>query len=273
MSTPAPRYSLNWYQLSDLLDAAERERDERLTLEESSRLARRFDDAEERAERYRLAWMSAYWRAAGRRYDLLKQVGVAGARLIALDEMTQQRDEARDAADGYAAANQRIEDHLVAAIAERDEARAEAEAERTEARRAQARANEAARLSADARDDAEARDEVIADLREQLGIVEGDRLNVMAWVVNTSIEFGLGDDPALWLPDIAAYMREQRDAIAARLDDTQREAGSEADRLRGVLREIAAYVDERRHAFDEGGGLAQHTFAKVIDMASAEAAR
>lgn len=46
-------------------------------------------------ERYRLAWKSASRRAAGRRQNFLKVLGVSAGRLIALDEMTQQRDEAR----------------------------------------------------------------------------------------------------------------------------------------------------------------------------------
>lgn len=62
--------------------------------------------------------------------------------------------------------------------------REELAAERLEARRAQARANEAARLSADARDEVADRDKTIADLRQQVEIVERDRLDRDAWAVN-----------------------------------------------------------------------------------------
>lgn len=65
-----------------------------------------------------------------------------------------------------------------------DHLREELAAERLEARRAQARANEAARLSADARDEAEALNKVIADLRERVEIVEQDRMDLAAWAVN-----------------------------------------------------------------------------------------
>ena len=68
---------------------------------------------------------------------------------------------------------------------ERDDARAEIA-------RAHARANEAARLSANARDDAEALNGVIAELREQIGIVEGDRTTTDAWAVNLAYQHHAG---------------------------------------------------------------------------------
>lgn len=84
--------------------------------------------------------------------------------------------------------------------------------ERDEARE---RANEAARLSADARDRADDLAKTIEQLREQVAIVEDDRTAVDAWVVNVAMEHGLPDDPATHLDTIARYLREE---VAARKD-------------------------------------------------------
>lgn len=100
-----------------------------------------------------------------------------------------------------------------------------------EMERAQARANEAARLSADARDDAEARDAVIADLREHIGIVEGDRMSYDAWALNVLAEHGLSytlDD--LLLP-IAQYLRELT---------------AERDRLGNLANQLVQQLDAAR---------------------------
>jgi phage-related tail protein len=67
--------------------------------------------------------------------------------------------------------------------------RAELDAERLEARRAQARANEAARLSAAARDGVADRDKEIARLREQVGIVEESRQDLAAWAVKFAMKY------------------------------------------------------------------------------------
>lgn len=61
--------------------------------------------------------------------------------------------------------------------------------ERLEARRAQARANEAARLSAAARDEVADRDKVIADLRERVSIVEESRMDLAAWAVRFATKY------------------------------------------------------------------------------------
>lgn len=76
------------------------------------------------------------------------------------------------------------------------------------------RANEAARLSADARDDAEARDTVIADLREQVAIVEGDRTATWAWAVNVVTEYGIEHQLGEEFPAIARYIRDLKEDIA-----------------------------------------------------------
>lgn len=85
-------------------------------------------------------------------------------------------------------------------------------------RAANLRANEAARLSAQARDDADSLRAVIGALREQLEIVESDRTDFDAWTVKVAIKHGLPDEP------------ETRDTIARYLD----EVVAERDRLRAA---------------------------------------
>lgn len=137
---------------------------------------------------------------------------------------------------------------------ERDEARAEVE-------RAHARANEAARLSADARDDAEAKDAVIANLREQLGIVEGDRLNNDNWALNVLAEHNLGYNLDDLLTPIAEYLRAltaERDRLGnyanalvqkfGEVRDERDEARAEVVRLGKELEAAAAVVAEAKAA-------------------------
>lgn len=57
---------------------------------------------------------------------------------------------------------------------------------------ATARANEAARLSADARDEVADRDKEIARLHEQLGIVEESRQDLAAWAVKFAMKYHAG---------------------------------------------------------------------------------
>lgn len=93
---------------------------------------------------------------------------------------------------------------------ERDEARAEVAALQKDRAWEANRANEAARLSADARDVADAHLKTIADLREQVGIIEADRLAYDAWALKViaehEIEYDMGDP----LPVIAAFIRAVR---------------------------------------------------------------
>jgi len=76
------------------------------------------------------------------------------------------------------------------------------------------RANEAARLSADARDQAEDLRRQIEGLNEQVAIVEGDRTNNDRWAVNLVARFDL-DPPGVKDPydAIARGLREWRQHV------------------------------------------------------------
>lgn len=109
---------------------------------------------------------------------------------------------------------------------------------------AEDRANEAARLSAQARDDADALNVVIADLREQVDIVEGDRLANDAWAVNVIVEHDIGNVIEHQAGDefaaIAKYIRAVRtdNATLAEFGDRAVESRDWAfDQLRGVTAE------------------------------------
>ena len=86
---------------------------------------------------------------------------------------------------------------------------------RTEVRRAHTRANEAARLSAAAQDEADDLRKTIADLREQIGIVEDARTERDLWVVNLlaehHIECALAEDPYV---AIARHIVDLKDTVA-----------------------------------------------------------
>lgn len=64
--------------------------------------------------------------------------------------------------------------------------------ERLEVQRANARANEAARLSAEARDEVADRDKTIADLNERIAVLEQGRLNLDAWAVDLAAKHHAG---------------------------------------------------------------------------------
>lgn len=78
-----------------------------------------------------------------------------------------------------------------------------------------ARANEAARLSAAARDEADDLRKRIAELQEQVEILEDDRTDRDAWAVRICTEHKIYDA----LPGVA----DEFDAIAARLSAYRRE--------------------------------------------------
>lgn len=86
---------------------------------------------------------------------------------------------------------------------------------RTEVERAHARANEAARLSAAARDEADDLRKTIEDLREQIGVVEDARTDRDLWAINLIAEHQIdcelaGDTYAA----VARYIHDQKDALA-----------------------------------------------------------
>lgn len=109
-----------------------------------------------------------------------------------------------------------------------DAIREEFAAERLEARRAQARANEAARLSADARDDVADRDKAIAELHDRIAGLEQDRLDRDAWAVNLAAKHHAGyrerpgSDPFEAIEEALALIPElQADAKRAELTRTR----------------------------------------------------
>lgn len=98
------------------------------------------------------------------------------------------------------------------------------------------RANEAARLSAEARDRADDLNGVIDGLREQLDVVERDRLDYDNWALNVLVEHRLTYDPGDLTTPIAAYLRELT---------------AERDRLGDKANQLVQAHDERRAERDE----------------------
>lgn len=86
---------------------------------------------------------------------------------------------------------------------------------RTEVVRAHDRANEAARLSAAARDEADDLRKTIEGLREQVGIVEDARTDRDLWAINLIAQHGidceLADDP---FAAVARYIHDLKSAQA-----------------------------------------------------------
>jgi len=86
---------------------------------------------------------------------------------------------------------------------------------RIEVQRAHARANEAARLSAAARDEADDLRKTIEDLREQIGIVQDARTERDLWAVNLIAEHGIDCElPGDPFAAIAWYIGELKDTVA-----------------------------------------------------------
>jgi hypothetical protein len=100
---------------------------------------------------------------------------------------------------------------------------------RRELAAAKARANEAARLSAAARDEVADRDKTIADLRLQVAIVDESRQDLATWAVRFAMKYhasyrehGGGMDPFEAIEEALALIPElQRDAKSAELTRTQ----------------------------------------------------
>lgn len=185
-----------------------------------------------------------------------------------------QLEQTQDEALAHAARHAAIFDAHLRQVAdltdERDEARAEVHAAGEEIRRlkealdvvtaslgrAFERANEAARLSAQARDDADALNKVIADLQEHIAIVEGDRTDTDVWALNVIAEHGIEHEPGDLLAAIATYIRECKDAIATyrhvadKSIEAREQYAQEAERLGAQAQHLVNRANEFRAARD-----------------------
>lgn len=187
------------------------------------------------AERYRLAWMSARQRAR----DVIRHwTAVTTVIGWQRDRALTERDEALKLRNHHHGMYEQARDLAARYAGERNEARV--------------RANEAARLSAEARDRNDDQDKVIADLREQVSIVDSDRLTYDAWALNVLTEHGLTYDIADLRTPIADYLRAltaERDRLgehAQHLVNRCAEFRTERDEARAELVKLGKEGEERR---------------------------
>jgi hypothetical protein len=245
--------------------------------EEEAALAKTLDNfdifAEARAERYRLAWTSARRRAIALKLSNQVRAGqLMGSRIVGEQHKTE-RDEARAE---VVRLGKKVE-----ALIEQNRQIQHRWAEDT------ARANEAARLSADARDHAYDLRAELAELRERTRNVEHDRDVITAWALRLLDEHGVEVPLAADIYQaIAKYIRALKDDIATyrhaedRAVQAREEYAREAERLGAQCQHLVNRANEFRAArdhlleagkawLDEGfpntGATAEHRLASAVE--------
>jgi hypothetical protein len=224
-------------------------------------------------ERYRLAWTSARRRAIALKLSNQVRAGqLMGSRIVGEQHKTE-RDEARAE---VVRLGKKVE-----ALIEQNRQIQHRWAEDT------ARANEAARLSADARDHVYDLRAELAELRERTRNVEHDRDVITAWALRLLDEHGVEVPLAADIYQaIAKYIRALKDDIATyrhaedRAVQAREEYALEAERLGAQCQHLVNRANEFRAArdhlleagkawLDEGfpnaGATAEHRLASAIE--------